>query len=97
MMHLPKVLKKPEIIEKSFERSGIYPFNADEVDYSKCITYRRENIKKSLLHESDTDAVVCAAPNADIDCQIPTEILKEFEEHLFLGTEPAQEKILFSI
>ena len=52
-----KVLKKSDIIEKSFERSGIYQFKADKVDYSKCITYRKENIKKSLLHESDTDPV----------------------------------------
>ena len=40
---------------------------------------------------------MCAASSADIECQIPTEILKEFVKHLFVGTEPAQEKILFSI
>ena len=37
----------PQVIKKSFECCGLYPFNPDKIDYSKCISYRRKLMNQS--------------------------------------------------
>lgn len=87
-----EVLKK-EVIPKSFEKAGIYPFDPEKVDYSKFITYRRDIIKQSSTVAVDPQ-VIPSSTSPNIEPQIPTALLEQFEEHLFYETETAEEKIL---
>ncbi|XP_014227669.1 uncharacterized protein LOC106652973 [Trichogramma pretiosum] len=90
-----KLLLKPDIVKKSFEKAGLFPFNVDKVDYSKCIGYRRacmkDNVANDALYETTSNN------SYNIESEIPVDILKDFQLNLLLGTMPQSEKVLFMI
>lgn len=46
-----------KIIKNGFRICGLYPFNPDAVDYSKCISYRKEQIKTEITNEDYTATI----------------------------------------
>ncbi|KAL7306134.1 hypothetical protein TKK_0001581 [Trichogramma kaykai] len=54
-----KLLLKPDIVKKSFEKAGLFPFDMDKVDFSKCIGYRRactkDNVANDALYETTSN------------------------------------------
>ena len=69
-----------EVIKNAFECCGLYPFNPNRVDYSKCMSNRHKEIRKNhATTESD-----CNAPAPDmisnIEADISSDILDGFRE-----------------
>lgn len=49
---------KPNIVRYGFEKCGLYPLNADNVDFNKCIDTRRKKLDAehtSILNDSGND------------------------------------------
>ena len=86
-----------QVIKNAFECCGLYPFNPNRVDYSKCMSNRHKEIRKNHeTTESDCDA---PAPDmiSNIEADIPSDILDGFEEAYKTGTLPLSELILFKV
>lgn len=72
-------------MKKAFETCGLYPFNADKVDYSKCILTRRKQLH---ISEDPNDIILMShdAENSNkqvlvnIEKQIPEDVIKCFVE-----------------
>lgn len=91
---------KTETIKKSFETCGIYPFNPDRVDYTKCIPTRHEIIKnqnKSLVDNEFSVLTVDQLLLDAIESRIPPSLLENFEICCTSGQLPEEEKILFDV
>ncbi|XP_043478744.1 tigger transposable element-derived protein 1-like [Leptopilina heterotoma] len=91
---------KVETIKKSFEVCGLYPFNADKVDYSKCISTRRKEINQSAtsgIELLEDDLSFQEQILSRIELQVPPDMLEIFLNAYHENTEPPTEKILFSI
>lgn len=88
----------PEVIKKFFECYGLYPFNPDKVDYSKCISYRRK-----LIKESNNSLEVRWKYNyknvilLNVESNIPQSILDQFETAYQANKLPQTEIVLFNI
>ena len=100
---------KPRTIQNAFRRSGLFPFNPENVDYSKCMSTRHEEIRlleatekillenKSVRQEASQEVVLADSLLCDIESKLPPEVKSLFLSAYESQEEPRIEKLLFSI
>lgn len=92
---------KPETVRNSFAACGLFPFDPDRVDYSKCISTRRAvlNTQQSddLPNLTSADVDVNSIVLSVIESYVPPALMEEFEEAYNTTQTPEQEVLLYQI
>ena len=96
---------KPTTIQNAFRRSGLFPFNPENVDYSKCMSTRHKEIRlleapEKILSENKSvrqEVVLADSLLCDIESKLPPEVKSLFLSAYESQEEPRIEKVLFSI
>ena len=85
----------PEIIKRSFECCGLYPFNANRIDFSKCISTRRAELEcqEELDNQKEEDLITLTNMEKDV----PTDLLASFQKAYKNNTDATSEILLFNI
>ena len=89
------------VIKKAFNCCGLYPFNPNSVDYTKCMANRFKNYGNNCENESSNslhnEELISLNKNIliSLESSIPDNILKDFLDSYNAGLEPDNEKILF--
>lgn len=94
-----------QCIQIAFKASGLFPFDANNVNYSKCISKRWQEIKNRSVPKDVPDESSSHDSNASEDKRIllfiekntPPELLEEFRHNFDNNLEPAQEKQLYNM
>lgn len=74
---------KPQTIKNSFETCGLYPFNPNKVDYSKCMSTRHKQVQHiSKDIEANVNKISINEVLIDLERNIPTEVITAFEHAL---------------
>lgn len=87
---------KPQTIQNSFETCGLYPFNPDKVDYSKCMSTRHRQVQQILSSEDTETNMNKTSINevlTELERNIPTEVMKAFENAFRYNQKPPMEEI----
>lgn len=94
---LQEVFKKkatPIVIQNGFKKCGLYPFDADAIDYSKCLKTRTNPGNNQPQNTSDGEPQLCGdRVLAIIESKIDSETLAAFKNSgpLWEGTEKAHD------
>lgn len=97
---LQEVFKKkatPIVIQNGFKKCGLYPFDADAIDYSKCLKTRTNPGNNQPQNTSDGESQLCEdRVLAIIESKIDSETLAAFKNSgpLWEGTEKAHDLFL---
>lgn len=90
----------PKIIQSAFSACGIYPFNPKIIDYSKCISTRRQDLSndytpyansQNLTNNNNTECLKI------IESSMPADLLKEFKQAYDRHENPSSEELLYNI
>lgn len=87
-----------ETVINSFAACGIFPFNPDNVNYSKCISTRRASLQNPTLGDKAEDSIDLREKLFGLlEAMIPDDLLDQFDRNYDAGTWPTEEKTLFQI
>lgn len=86
---------KTDIIKNAFKACGLFPFNPNAIDYTKCISERRKEIE--FTSSDDIDVNKNSLVLNSIEEQIPQDLKDLFEEAYANNQTPERETVLFSI
>ena len=67
---------KSDTVKNGFKACGLYPLNPNNIDFTKCISTRRQSLK----HLDAPDVIEKQHELLQLQSQIPTEVLKNFIE-----------------
>ncbi|KAJ8969389.1 hypothetical protein NQ314_001788 [Rhamnusium bicolor] len=77
---------QPSIIKHGFRKCGIFPFDADAVDYSRCISKRREEQKNNSDKQNTIDVSEYQTTLKVMEYHIDSELLLKFKSST-IGSE----------
>ncbi|XP_074107102.1 uncharacterized protein LOC141532586 [Cotesia typhae] len=90
----------PKIIQSVFSACGIYPFNPKIIDYSKCISTRRQDLSNDYTPYTNSQNLT---NNYNTEClkiiesSMPADLLKEFKQAYDRHENPSSEELLYNI
>uniref|UniRef100_A0ABD2W4I7 Uncharacterized protein n=1 Tax=Trichogramma kaykai TaxID=54128 RepID=A0ABD2W4I7_9HYME len=87
--------KNSTTIKNAFERSGLYPFEANSVNHTKCMQNRHKSVKHS--DEDNTESSKSDSILDSLESKISSQTLEIFNYCLVNHQESENEKLLFSI
>lgn len=82
-------------IQNAFKKSGIFPFNVENVDFNKCMQKRHRELRNVEFKTSEENANMLFFNT--LQSEIPEALLQNFEKAEEDKTTDIQEPVLFSI